>query len=43
MISPGSGSIKRCDLVGVSVSLKVWALRPSSQLPGSSIQLAASR
>ena len=26
----GSGTIRRCGLVGVGVSLWVWALRPSS-------------
>ena len=29
-LGPGSGSIKRCGLVGVGVSLWVWAIRPSS-------------
>ena len=35
MLSPGSGMIRRCGPVGVVVSLWVWALRPSSYLPGS--------
>jgi hypothetical protein len=30
MLGLGSGTIRRCDLVGVGVSLWVWALRPSS-------------
>ena len=30
MFGPGSGTIWRCDLVGVGVSLWGWALRPSS-------------
>jgi hypothetical protein len=30
MLSPGSGTIKRCGPVGVGVSLWAWALRPSS-------------
>jgi hypothetical protein len=30
MLSPGSGTIWRCGLVGVGVSLWFWALRPSS-------------
>jgi hypothetical protein len=29
MLSPGSGTIRRCILVGVGVSLWCWALRPS--------------
>ena len=29
MLGPGSGTIRRCSLVGVGVSLWVWALRPS--------------
>jgi hypothetical protein len=30
MFGPGSGTIKRCGLVGVDVALLwVWALRPS--------------
>jgi hypothetical protein len=28
MLGPGSGIIRRCDLVGVGVSLWVWALKP---------------
>jgi hypothetical protein len=32
MLGPESGTI-RCGLVGGSVSLWRWALRPSSQLP----------
>jgi hypothetical protein len=35
MLGPGSGTIRRCVLVGVGVSLWAWALRPSSSLPGS--------
>ena len=27
MLGPGSGTIRRCGLVGVGVSLWVWALR----------------
>ena len=30
MLGPGSGTIRRCGLVGVGVSLWAWALRPSS-------------
>jgi hypothetical protein len=30
MLGPGSGTIKKCGLVGVGVSLWVWALKPSS-------------
>jgi hypothetical protein len=30
MFGPGSGTVKRSDLVGVGVSLWVWALRPLS-------------
>jgi hypothetical protein len=30
MLSPGSGTIRRCDPFGIGVSLWVWALRPSS-------------
>jgi hypothetical protein len=30
MLGPGSGTIRRCDSVGVGVSLWVWVLRPSS-------------
>lgn len=30
MISPGSGIIKRCGIVGVGVSLWMWALSPAS-------------
>jgi hypothetical protein len=30
MLYPGSGTIRRCGLVGVGVSQWVWALRPSS-------------
>ena len=29
MLSPGSGTIRRCGLVGVGVSMWVWALIPS--------------
>jgi len=29
MLGPGSGTIRRCGLVGVGVSLWAWALRPS--------------
>ena len=32
MLVPGSGTIRRCGLVGVGVSLWVWTLRPSSYL-----------
>jgi hypothetical protein len=35
MFDSGSGTIRRRGPVGVGVSLWVWALRPSSQLPGS--------
>jgi hypothetical protein len=35
MLSPGSGSIRRCGPVGVGVSLWVLALRPELKLPGS--------
>ena len=28
MLGPGTGTIWRCGLVGVGVSLCVWALRP---------------
>jgi len=28
MLGPGSGTIRRCGLVGVGVSLWVWALIP---------------
>ena len=35
MLGPGSGTIRRCGPVGVGVSLWVWAIRPSSELPGS--------
>ena len=34
MFGPGSGAVRRCGLVGVGVSLWVWALR-QSQLPES--------
>jgi hypothetical protein len=30
MFGPGSGTIRRCGLVGVGVSLWAWALRPFS-------------
>ena len=30
MLDPGSGSIRRCGLVGGSVSLQGWAMRPFS-------------
>jgi hypothetical protein len=30
MLGPGSGTIRRCVLVGGSVSLWAWALRPLS-------------
>jgi hypothetical protein len=30
MLGPGSGTICKCGLVEVGVSLWVWALRPSS-------------
>ena len=30
MLGPESGTIVRCDLVGVGMSLWAWALRPSS-------------
>jgi hypothetical protein len=29
MLGPGSGTIRRCGLIGASVSLPGWALRPS--------------
>jgi hypothetical protein len=29
MLGPGSGTIRRCGLVGGSVSLWVWSLKPS--------------
>jgi hypothetical protein len=32
---PGNGTIRRCGLVGVGLSLWVWALRPKSYLLGS--------
>jgi hypothetical protein len=35
MLSPGSGTIRRCGLVEGSVSLWGWALRLFFQLPGS--------
>ena len=35
MLGPGNNTIWRCDPLGVGVSLWVWALRPSSYLPGS--------
>jgi hypothetical protein len=35
MLGPGSGTIWRCGLVGVGVSLLAWALITYSQLPGS--------
>ena len=30
MLGPGNGTIRRCGLVGVGVSLWGWALRPFS-------------
>jgi hypothetical protein len=30
MLGPGSSTFRRCGLVGVGVSLWIWALRPSS-------------
>jgi hypothetical protein len=30
MLGPGSGTIRGCGLIGESMSLWVWALRPSS-------------
>jgi hypothetical protein len=30
MLGPGSGTIRRCGLVGICVSMWVWSLRPSS-------------
>ena len=30
MLGPGSGTVGRCGLVGVGVSLWLWALRSSS-------------
>jgi hypothetical protein len=52
-LGSGSGTVRRCGLVGVGVALWVWALRSSSFLPGcilhvcldvcSSILLAAFR
>jgi len=41
MLSPGSGTIRRCSLVGVGVLLWSWALRPPSCLEVS-LLLAAS-
>jgi hypothetical protein len=41
MLGPGSGTVCRCGLSGVGVSLWVWALRPSFLLSGS--QYSASR
>ena len=35
MLGPGSGTIRRYGPVGVGVALRVWAIRPSSLLPGS--------
>ena len=35
MLGPGSGTIRRCGLLGVGVSLWVWTLRPLSYLPES--------
>jgi hypothetical protein len=35
MLGPGSGTIRMFGLVGVGVSLWVWAIRPLSQQPGS--------
>ena len=35
MLGPGIGTIRKCDFVRIGVSLWVWALRPSSYLPGS--------
>ena len=43
MIGPGSGTIWRCGLVGVDVSLLAWALRPYSGYLEASILLAALR
>jgi hypothetical protein len=33
MLGPGSGTIMRCDLVGVGMSSWTWTLIPSSLLP----------
>jgi hypothetical protein len=35
MLGPGSDTIRRCGLVGLNVSSRVWALRPSPVMPGS--------
>ena len=39
MDGPGNGTMRRCGLVGGSVSLWAWVLRPSSQLPGSQLSV----
>ena len=35
MLGPGSGTTKKCGLVGVGMSLWAWALTPSTKLPES--------
>jgi hypothetical protein len=43
MLASGSGTIRRCGLVGVGVSLWAWALNPHSSCLEVSILLAAFR